>query len=368
MIPLARPDLTDLERKAVLEVLKTPNLSLGPKLKEFEEKIASYIGIKYAIAINSGTSALHLVIRALGIGKGDEVITSPFSFIASANCILYVQANPVFVDIDPETLNIDVDRIEKRINEKTKAILAIDIFGLPAEWEVLERRAKKYNLYLIEDSAEALGAEYKGKKTGSFGDAGIFGFYPNKQITTGEGGMVVTNNEKIAELCISMRNQGRNKGQNWLQHKRLGYNYRLSEVNCALGIAQLERIEEILKKREEVAKMYNGRLKDKKGLKIPSSFPELTRSWFVYVVQLEKGVRRKERDKIIKELKKKEIECGNYFPPIHLQPFYRKNFGYKLGDFPVTEGISERTIALPFHNNLKEKEIDYVCKNLLSLI
>ena len=367
-IPLARPNITNLDRRTVLEVLETPYLSLGPKLKEFEEKIAKFGGVKYTIAVNSGTSALHLIIRALGIKEGDEVITTPFSFIASANCILFERAKPVFIDIDEKTLNIDPDKIEKKITKKTKAILAVDVFGHPADWDALKKIAKKYNLFLIEDSAEALGSEYKGKKCGSFGQAGIFGFYPNKQVVTGEGGMVVTKNKNIAELGRSMRDQGRQKGGGWHFYPRLGYNYRLSDINCALGIAQMNRIKEIFNKREKVANMYNERLRDFSELEIPYISPNIKMSWFVYVVRLNKKYSQKDRDKIIKEMSKRGIQTSNYFPCIHLQPFYRKMFGYKSGDFPIAESVSQRTIALPFYNNLKEEEINYVVKNLKELI
>ena len=240
-----------------MEVLNTPKLSLGPKLKVFEDRIAAYAGVKYAVAVNSGTSGLHLMLRALGITEGDEVITTPFSFIASANCILFEKAVPVFTDIDPKTLNINVNLIEEKITPKTKAILAVDVFGHPCEWDKLEKIAKEHGLGLIEDSCEALGAEYRSRKAGSFGDAGIFAFYPNKQITTGEGGVIVTDNKDIYELSRSMRNQGRGSGDKWLAHTMLGYNYRISDINCALGIAQMDRIDEILAKRSRVARMLS---------------------------------------------------------------------------------------------------------------
>ena len=360
-IPLSKPDITEKEKKAVLEVLKTPYLSLGPKLREFEDKIARYIGVKYAIGVNSGTSGLHLIIRALGIKDNDEVITTPFSFISSANCILYERAKPVFVDIDEKTLNIDVNKIEEKITNKTKAILAVDVFSHPADWERLEKIAKKHNLFLIEDSAEALGSEYKGKKCGSFGDAAILSFYPNKQITTCEGGMILTNNKEIADFCYSARNQGRRaEGAEWLEHIRLGYNYRMPEVCAAMGIVQMKRIKEILKKRAKVAFLYSKKLKDFKAIELPRP----RKGWFAYVVKLVKKFSQKERNKIIEEMEKKGIQCSNYFQPIHLQPFYQKMLGYKVGTFPVCESVSQRTIALPFYNNLTEKEIDFVVKNL----
>lgn len=364
-IPLSRPDLTLKERQAVNKVLKTPYLALGPKLKEFEEKFASYIGTKYAIAVNSGTAGLHLLVRALGIKRGDEVITTPFSFIASANCILYEGAKPVFVDIEPNTLNIDPNKIERAITKRTKAMLIVDIFGHPADWDKILKIAKKYKLKVIEDACEALGAEYKGKKCGTFGEAAVFAFYPNKQMTTGEGGMIVTNNKKIAELCQSMRNQGREiKNNHWLEHVRLGYNYRMNEIEAALGIVQLSRIKEILKKRERVAQIYNHYLSKIPDIQIPYVSPRAKISWFVYVIRLADKYSRRDRDIILKKLEKAGIQSSNYFPSIHLQPFYRNLFGYKRGDFPIAESVSDRSIALPFYNHLTEKEIRYIVKIL----
>lgn len=368
-IPLSKPDITDIEKKKVFEVLETSCLSLGPKLKEFEEKIAEYAGVKYAIAVNSGTSALHLIIRALDIKDNDEMITTPFSFISSSNCALFERAKPVFVDIDPKTLNIDVSKIEEKINEKTKAILAVDVFGNPADWDKLQTIALKHNLYLIEDSAEALGSMYNGRKCGSFGDAGIFAFYPNKQITTGEGGVVLTNQKMIADKCYSMVNQGRKvENGKWLEHIRLGYNYRLDELSCALGIAQILRIEEILNKRKTVAEIYNNKLKDISGVKIPNFFFEETISPFVYVIILDDNFSERDRNTIVEEMNEKDIQCGFYFQPIHLQPFYKEMFGYASNDFPITEKISQRTIALPFFNDLKEEEIIYVVESLKEII
>lgn len=367
-IPLSKPDITDLEIEYVTQVLKTPDLSLGPRLVEFEAKMAKFIGVKQAVAVNSGTSALHLIIKSLDIKDGDEVITTPFSFISSANCILFERAKPVFVDIDPLTLNIDVNRIEERMTAKTKAILAVDVFGYPADWDKLERIAKEYNLKLVEDSCEALGAEYRGKKAGTFGDAAAFAFYPNKQMTTGEGGIIVTRNREIADLCRSLRNQGRTGSDEWLEHESLGYNYRLSDINCALGIAQMERIEELLAKRERAARVYDARLKDWAEVSIPLSTPGVKRSWFVYVIVLADGYSRENRDEILKSLRERGIGCSNYFTPIHLQPFYAKLFGFKPGDFPVTERVSARTIALPFYGNLAEAEIDFVVKNLKEIV
>lgn len=368
-IPLSKPDITNAEIQAVLEVLKTSKLSLGPKLHEFEKAIAEFTGVRYAVAVNSGTSALHLIIKALGIQKGDEVITTPFSFVACANCILYEGATPVFVDIKSDTFNINPDLVEGLITPRTKAILAVDVFSHPADWEELEKIAKKHKLFLIEDSAEALGSKYKGRKCGSFGDAAVFAFYPNKQITTGEGGIILTNNKKIADVCRSMANQGRkiNDGK-WLEHIRLGYNYRLDEMSCALGMAQMKRIKEILKKRENVANLYNKKLKDIKGVEIPYIDQGSKISWFVYVVKLADSLSGAKRDNIIKEMAKIGIQCSNYFQPIHLQPFYKEIFGFKKGSFPITENISKRTLALPFFNDLKESQIDFVVKKLKEIV
>lgn len=358
-IPLSSPDITAKEKKVVLGVLNTSQLSLGPKLTEFEEKFASYIGVKYAIAVNSGTSGLHLCVRALGIGEGDEVITTPFSFIASANCILFEKAKPVFVDIRKDTLNIDEEKIEKAITKKTKAILPVHVFGYPANMEKIMKIAKKHHLAVIEDACEAIGGSIGGKKVGSFGDCGVFAFYPNKQMTTGEGGMIVTNNSKIADLAKSMRNQGRGSSK-WLSHDRLGYNYRLSDINCALGIAQLSRIKEILKKREKVAKNYTKLLSSVKDIVVPPKNEEkIERSWFVYVVRIDDKYPVSLRDELVSYLTQKGVGCGEYFPSIHLEPFYQQ-MGFKKGQFPITEEIAKRTIALPFFNNLSMKNIEYI--------
>lgn len=368
-IPLSRPDITQKEVGLIASVLATSKLSIGPMIEEFENKIASYVGTRYAVAVNSGTSALHLCIKSLGIKDGDEIITSPFSFIASANCALFERAKPVFVDINEDTLCIDPERIEEKITPKTKAILPVHIFGYPADMDRIMEIAKQYNLSVIEDAAEALGSEYKGRKVGSFGNMGVFAFYPNKQISTGEGGMAVTDNKEISLLWRSLRNQGRSEGSEWLSHERLGYNYRMSELHAALGVAQMERIEQIILKRQQVAEMYNERLRSLSELKIPYSSHHIKMGWFVYVVRID-SVRfsREDRDAIIRQLDQRGISCRNYFPPIHLEPFYRKMFGYKEGDFPITEWVSGKTIALPFYNNISEEEIDYICDNLEAII
>lgn len=368
-IPLSSPDITSKEVELINQVLSTPYLSIGSKIREFEEKIAGYVGTKYAIAVNSGTSALHLCISSLDIKDGDEVITTPFSFIASANCILFERAKPVFVDIDRDNLCIDVNKIEERITGKTKAILPIHVFGHPCRMDKILEIARNYNLAVIEDACEAIGAEYRGKKAGSFGDCGVFAFYPNKQITTGEGGMIVTNDEKIAKLCRSMRNQGRDEKDSWLSYTRLGYNYRMPELSASLGVAQMDRIDEILEKRQRVADFYNKRLSRIDGVKIPYIASDVKMSWFIYVIRLdEQKFSQGERDRIIQELGAEGIDCRNYFPPIHLQPFYVEMFGYQKGSFPVAEEISGLTIALPFYNNLAEREVDYICHTLENII
>ncbi len=366
-IPLSQPDIGKEEIKYVMKVLKTPFLSIGPMVKEFEMLFADYIGAKYAVAVSNGTAGLHLCIKSNDIGYGDEVITTPFSFISSANCCIFENAKPVFVDIDPKTLNIDHEKIEDAITSNTKAILPVHVFGHPCNMDEITGIARKYNLSVIEDSCEAIGAEYEGKKVGNLGTCGVFAFYPNKQMTTGEGGMIVTNDKNIAELCKSLRNQGRALDKQWLSHERLGYNYRVSEMNCALGIAQLKRIEEILNKREKVASAYNRKLKEIKKIKLPFVSDNIKVSRFVYVIQL-KDCNKKYRDKVMEELEKCGVSCSNYFQPIHLQPFYRKMFGYKPGDYSISESIADTTIALPFNNKLKMKEIDYIVKCLTRIL
>ena len=365
-ISLSKQDITEREISAVTDVLRSNALSLGPKLPEFEKKIADFVGAKYAVAVNSGTSALHLCVRALGITDGDEVITTPFSFIASSNCVIFEKAKPVFVDIEPDTLNIDIEQIEKAITSKTKAIIPVHVFGLPANMDAIMKIAEKYDLAVIEDSCEALGAKVGDKFAGTIGDCGTFAFYPNKQITTGEGGIIVTNREDVAQLATSMRNQGRDEGMGWLAHSRLGFNYRISDINCALGGVQMERIDEILSAREAVAEKYNKLISQEIPEIIPLCSPPegTTRSWFVYVVQLPDEFSAEQRDEIIKHMRSIGIWCNNYFPPIHLQPFYINEFGYKKGDFPITEKVSERTIALPFYNRLADEDIEIVVKEL----
>lgn len=372
-ISLSSPHIVNKDIKAVVEVLRTRFLSRGPKVVEFEKRIREYVGTEYAVAVNSGTSALHLIIKGMGLGEGDVVITTPFSFISSGNCILFERAVPLFVDIDERTLNLDPDKVEEKLESlsdeelaKVKALLVVDVFGQPANWDRFKEIGKKYNLRLIEDSAEALGSEYKGRKCGSIGGVGIFAFYPNKQITTGEGGILVTNDVEFARLARNIRNQGRGESGEWLDHERLGYNFRMDEMSAALGCSQMERIEEILNKRAKVAGMYGEKLEEVEEVQVPFIAPYVSRmSWFVYVVRLDGKINR---GKVLKYLNEEGVQCKPYFTPIHLQPFYRKMFGYQEGDFPITEDVSRRTIALPFFNNLKEEQIDYVVEKLISKI
>jgi perosamine synthetase len=363
-IPLSSPDITNLEIQAVVDVLKTRHLSLGPKGPEFERAFCRYLNVEHAVAVSSGTAGLHACLLALNIGEGDEVITTPFSFIASSNVILMAGAKPVFADIDPQSLNLDVAKAEKLITPKTKAILGVEAFGNPAGMRETASLAARHEIPLIEDSCEALGSSYKKTKCGTFGRCGVFGFYPNKQITTGEGGMIVTNDEKLADMCRSLRNQGRDPGGSWLAHARLGYNYRLSDINCALGIVQMQRLPDILARRQRVAHSYVNHLLDSKHIILPTIETDTTMSWFVFVVRLTDNFTAADRDAIIQYMRARGVGCSNYFPPIHLQPFYANQFGYKRGDFPITEYVSDRTLALPFHNSLTELEIESVVYHL----
>ena len=367
-IPLARPNITQAEIDAVVAVLGSPSLSLGPKLAEFEEAFAAHCGTRHAVACSSGTAGLHLLMHAMGITTGDEVVTTPFSFIASANCVLMVGAKPVFVDIDPDTWNIDPSRIETAITSQTKAIIPVDTFGQVADMDVIREIARGRGLFLLEDSCEALGGRYKGKPAGSLGDAGVFGFYPNKQITTGEGGMIVTDNPDWARLCRSLRNQGRDTNGGWLAHPRMGYNYRISELNCALGLVQLRRLGEILEARNRVHALYVERLADLPQINMQTVSPQVDTSWFVLVVRLDDRYSQEDRDRILVNLGDRGIGCSNYFAPIHLQPFYVERFGYRPGDFPICEALTARTIALPFHHELTGDDVDRVCAELAALL
>jgi len=367
-VPLSRPDIGRADRDAVLGVLRTPLLSLGPKVPEFEAAFAEYVGTRRAVACNSGTSALHLLIRALGLGPGDEMVTSPFSFVASANCALFEGARPVFVDIDEATWNMDVALLGDAVTERTRLFLPVHIFGRPMPMDACVRVAEVHDLPVVEDACEALGATYKGRKVGTFGQAATFAFYPNKQMTTGEGGMVVTDDDRLADLCASLRNQGREKGAGWLAHARLGYNYRLSDINAALGLAQLARLPKFLAMRCRVAERYLKKLSEMEELVLPPPYRDGELSWFVFVVRLADRFTQGQRDAVLADLRGQGIGCSDYFTPIHLQPFYRERFGHQEGDFPVCEKVSARTIALPFYNRLSAKDQDLVVECLKSAI
>lgn len=368
-VPLSEPDITDSEIAAVTDVLRSPQLSLGPKLVEFERVVTGYTGTPYAVAVNSGTSGLHLCVRALGLKEGDEVIVPSFTFIAAANAIAYERATPVFVDISPDTLNLDPEKVEAAITPRTRAVMVVHTFGRPAPMKEILSIAETHRLVVIEDACEAIGAEYEGCKVGSFGRAGVFAFYPNKQITTGEGGIVVTRDESLAMLIRSLRNQGRNAGGDWFDHTELGYNYRLPEMSCALGIAQLERIEAILERREAVARAYQQLLAACPDIVLPShDISDGRISWFVYVVHLGDSFTQADRDWIVTEMRERGIGCGRYFAPIHLQPCYRDLRTHNPTSLPQTERIAARTLALPFFNKISGKQIEFVCEELIRLI
>jgi perosamine synthetase len=383
-VPMSSPEINDTDRQAVLEVLKTNSLSMGPKIDAFEKSVAQFTGIKHAVGVSSGTAGLHLCMRAVDIQQGDYVITTPFSFVASTNVLLFENAIPVFVDVEPATGNIDPEKVKLALEDvnsgkehlikrwlprkgwtepgKVKAILSVDVFGQPADYDELESIAQKNHLTLIEDCCEAIGAEYKHRKAGTFGDYGVFAFYPNKQITTGEGGMVVTNKSKEANLMRALRNQGRAPGDNWLQHTHLGYNYRLNEMSSALGFSQMQRIDDLIDQREKVAQWYNKYLIKIKGIQIPFVSPKTTRmSWFVYVIRINAQY---DRDRTASRLEAAGIPVRPYFLPIHLQPYMIERFGYKAGDYPITEDLGLRSLALPFSGIMSEDQVKLVCSTL----
>jgi dTDP-4-amino-4,6-dideoxygalactose transaminase len=369
---MSRPDITSAERAAVLDVLSSPTLALGPQLDRFERTVAGYVGARHGIGVSSGTAGLHLCMVAAGVEEGDVVLTTPFSFVASANCILYERARPVFVDIDPVTLTIDPDALEaiarKHVarGERPKAILPVHVFGHPADMDPVRDVAERFGLAVIEDACEAVGATYKGRAVGTLGDAAVFAFYPNKQMTTGEGGMIVTDDPAWDTLFRSLRNQGRDVFDGWLEHSRLGWNYRLDEMSAALGAVQAERLDEILARRERVATAYTQRLRRLEHVTTPSVASWVTRmSWFVYVVRLAPWL---DRDGVIRALEARGVPSRPYFPPIHLQPLYRERFGFRAGDFPVSEDMGRRCLALPFFGGMSNVQIDTVCGALEEIV
>jgi len=386
-IPMSAPDITDLEREAVAKVMQTSRLSMGPEVAAFEDAVARYVGVEHAVAVSSGTAGLHLAVRALGITDGDWVITTPFSFVASTNVLLFERAVPIFVDVDPDTGNINTDLVAEaaadliaggkkasrwlprkgaEVSGRLRALLPVDVFGQPADYDPIQAISAEHNLRVIEDSCEALGAQYKGRQTGTLGDIGVFAFYPNKQITTAEGAMVVTDSADSAELIRALRNQGRAPGDKWLDHTHLGYNYRLDEMSAALGRVQMSRLDELLEKRERVAAWYQDRLAEMPEVELLHITPTTSRmSWFVYVVRLDEGIDRK---RIAEQLDAQGVPTRPYFTPIHLQRYMTDRFGYKPGDYPVTEDLSRRSLALPFSGTLSEAQVERVCDCLVQTL
>ena len=387
---MSSPDLTAAEREAVAAVLRTPSLSMGREIQAFEESFCRFTGSRHAIGVSSGTAGLHLCVRAAGIADGDLVITTPFSFVASANVLLFERAVPIFVDVEPASGNIDpalarqaaqdllsggeaarrwLPRQGLSFNSSAlplKALLPVDVFGQPADLDPLLATSRELGLTVIEDSCEALGAEYKGRKAGTLGDYGVYAFYPNKQITTGEGAMVVTDDDRAAAMMRALRNQGRAPGDTWLQHTHLGYNYRLDEMSAALGRVQMGRLDELLDRRMQVATWYEERLSGLPGVEIPRLAPYTSRvSWFVYVVRFQPGL---DRDAIAARLEQAGIPARPYFLPIHLQPYMVERFGFHQGDFPVTEDLGLRSLALPFSGVMPEGQVDFVCQTLRDII
>ena len=354
-IPLARPFLDEREEQLVLEVLRSGRLSLGPTIEEFERLVAERVGAPYAAAVSSGTAGLHLLCRIAGIEPGDEVITSTLSFAASANCFIYEGGVPVFADVDPRTLNMDPASVEAAITERTKAIVAVDIFGYPCELDELREVAERHGLAVIQDSAEALGAEYKGVPVGGHGVAAIFGFYPNKQLATGEGGVVTTHDEETYQLVVSMRNQGRQyAGGSWFDHVRLGFNYRWTDIQAAVGIAQLEKLDRMLELRAQAASRYGELLAGLDGVEtLIHDDADHKRSWFVYVVKLAPEL---DRDAVMAALRRDGVATAEYIPCIHLQEYMRREYGFREGQFPVAEETSRRTLALPFFPQIEVED------------
>jgi perosamine synthetase len=357
-VPLSRPFLDERDEEAVLEVLRSGRLSLGPAIDRFEELLAERVGAPYAAAVSSGTAGLHMLCHIAGVEPGDEVITSPVSFVATANCFIIEGGVPVFADVDAQTLNLDPVSVEAAITERTKGIVVVDMFGYPCELDELRAIAERHGLWLIDDSCEALGAEYKGRPIGSHGPSGAFGFYPNKQLTTGEGGMVTTHSEKERDLLVSLRNQGRSYDSRWFHHPRVGFNYRLTDLQAALGISQLEKLDEMLTMRSEAAARYTKLLDGVDGVEPPhADDADHKRSWFVYVVKVAEGI---DRDAILERLAAQGIEAGHYVPAVHLQPYMRESYGFAEGMCPVAEDACSRTLALPFFPQLEASDQELV--------
>jgi perosamine synthetase len=358
-IAMSAPDIAESDEHAVRTALRSGVLGLGPSAEEFERLAAEVAGVAHGVAVSSGTAGLHVLVRALGVGRDDEVLVPSFTFAASVNALIYEGATPIFVDIESETYNLDPAELVARRTPKTRAAMVVDVFGHPADWDAIGTAAE--DLTLIDDCCEAIGAMYRGRAMGGFGAAGCFAFYPNKQMTTGEGGMIVTEDASLAALCRSLRNQGRGEMGAWLQHERLGFNYRMDELSAALGVSQIRRLDTFMAKRAEVAQMYSDRLADFDWLRLPIVKPQVTMSWFVYVITLSSDL---DREAIVESLASRGIPSRAYFPPLHLQPYIRERFGTREGMLPITEDIASRTLALPFHNNLTEAQVEQVVQAL----
>jgi perosamine synthetase len=365
-VSLSSPWLDEREEELVSAVLRSGRLSLGPTIDRFEEEFADIVGAPYAAAVSSGTAGLHLLCITAGVAQGDEVVTSPYSFVASANCAIYEGATPVFADVDRRTLNLDPAAVEAAITDRTRAVVAVDIYGYPCELDELRALCDERGIALIEDACESLGARYKGHPIGSQGPSGVFAFYPNKQITTGEGGMVTTHSEDEWSLVKSLRNQGRADSGGWLEHARLGFNYRLDDIRAAIGLGQLEKLDEILASRATVADRYAELLHEIPGLELPcADDADHERSWFVYVVVLPSGV---DREAVIAHLDDHGVQTARYLPCIHLQPYMRQRFGFGEGLCPIAEDMSSRTLALPFHARLDHDDQEYVAATLAAAL
>jgi len=361
-VELSGAFLDERDEELVLETLRSGRLSLGPRVEQFEEAFAAFVGAPYAASVANGTAGLHLLSHIAGVGPGDECITSPYSFAASANCFVYEGATPVFADVDPDTFNLDPAAVEAAVTPRTRAIVAVDIFGYPCELGPLREIAAKHGLALIQDACEALGATYRGTRVGGHGVDAVFAFYPNKQMTTGEGGIVTTHSRETYDLLRSLRNQGRADGGGWLEHARLGFNYRLDDLRAALGVAQVEKLETILSLRGEAAKRYTELLADVPGVATPLLDDEdHVRSWFVYVVKLDAAI---DRERVIARLEEQGVASSRYLPSIHLQPYMRERYGFREGLCPVSEDLSRRTLALPFHTAIDPGDQEYVVEAL----
>ncbi len=363
-IPLAQPVVGERERELVDQVLRSGQLSLGPMIDRFEDAWAERIGCARAVACSSGTAGLHMCLHALGLGPGDEVVTSSFSFVASANAVKFTGAEPVFAEVDEQTFNMDPDAVEAAITPNTKAILIVDIFGYPAEVPALRAIAERHGLGVVEDACQTIDGDHDGKMLGTHGHPAVYGFYANKQLTTAEGGVVLTDDERLADLLKSLSNQGRSDDGAWLVHSRLGFNYRMSDVHAAIGVAQLERLDELMAGRARAAAWYQERVAEIDGVTPMYEGPQ-KRSWFVYAPRLDPDV---DRDAVIGALEPLGIAAKPYLPCIHLQPYYRDADGYVPGSFPVTEAISSSTIALPFFPRMTERQVDRVCESLAGAI